>query len=450
MMQRKKFLIGPAVIDCNRGDQALLWQAVDIVRQAYPDCEVAVMADINDDPEDVQTCQTRMLGFPVIPILLPGPRRSATPGKQEIIDSGWSLLKIKVRATLDFVQTLILLMLPRSRTLARLLLGKNRYRTYEYLRDCNALVIKGGGYIYAHRGLRGAYFIWFGLFPLMLAQGCGIKVIILPNSFGPFDTTWGRWLARKVLIRCKIVTAREPISFEVLNSLMPGKAKLFPDMAFNLETVDSNWAKEEIIRHGIPLGKKPCVGITMRPWRFPDAKNPRERYHNYVQSFCKLIEYLLNRGYATVLFAHVIGPHAHEDDRIALHDVLHAVPEADRVFYVDGVYNCRQVKTLYGFMDFMVCTRFHSAIFSIAQEIPCLAVSYQGYKATGIMSQIGLEDFVCSINEVDGDTLISIFERLVNEQQAVKQKIREYTGICRKRLQALRELIVSEIDSTPS
>ena len=450
MIQRKKFLIGPAALDCNRGDQALLWQAIGVVRQAYPDCEVAVMAGVSDDTEDSQIRQTRKLGFHIMAVLLPSPRRSATPGKQEVIDSGWSLVKMKVRAMLDLVQTLVLLVSPRNRKVARLLLGKARYQTYEYLRDCNALVIKGGGYIYAYRGLRWAYYIWFGLFPLMLAQRCGINVIVLPNSFGPFDTKWGQWLARKVLSRCKIVTTREPKSFEVLNALMPGKAKLFPDMAFNLEPADSKWAKEELIRYGIALGKRPCVGITMRPWRFPNAEYPIEKYMNYVKSFSSLIEHLLDSGYTPVLFAHVIGPHAHEDDRIALRDVLQATSKADQVFYIDGDYNCKQLKALYGLMDFMVCTRFHSAIFSIAQQIPSLAISYQGYKATGIMSEIGLEDFVCSINDVDGNILIKAFEKLVAEQQEVKQKMHKYMSACQERLQGLRELIISEINGRPS
>jgi colanic acid/amylovoran biosynthesis protein len=440
--------MGPGVLDCNRGDQALVWEAIRTLRKCSPDCEIAIMSDVYDDPDDNQSRQTRKLGIEILPLLLPNPRRAATKNKVEVIDSGWSLVKMRLRAILDFIEMNILLLLPRSWNLSRISFGKDRYRTYEFLRECDAFVIKGGGYIYAYRGLRWAYYIWFGLFPLMLAQRCGINVIILPNSFGPFDTKWGRWLARRVLSRCEIVTAREPESFEVLNALTPGHAKLFPDMAFNVEPVDSQWAKEELICHGIALGKKPCVGITMRPWRFPNAEDPREKYMNYIKAFATLIEYLLDNGYTPVLFAHVVGPHAHEDDRIALHDVLQATPATDRVIYIDGDYNCRQIKSLYGLMDFMVCTRFHSAIFSIAQDIPCLVIGYQGYKATGIMGEIGLENFVCSIDDVDCDLLIRAFERLVANQREVKQNMDTYVTGCRQRLNQLYDLIVAKIKET--
>lgn len=443
--RQKKFLIGPSVLDCNRGDQALVWEAIDTLRKASPDCEIAIMSDTYDDPEDMQSRQTRKLGINILPTLLPNPRRAATQGKEEIIDSGYSLLKMKMRAVLDFVLMQGLLMLPRSRRLARLLLGKDRYKTYAYLRECAALVIKGGGYIYAYRGLRWAYYVWFVLFPLMLAQRCGISVVILPNSFGPFDTRWGRWLAARVLGRCRIVTTREPHSYKVLNSIIPDKAELYPDMAFRLRPESSDWAWAELMRCGVPLREKTCVGITMRPWRFPNARAPQEKYSSYIRAFAKLIEHLLENGYAPVLYAHVIGPHSHENDRIALQDVLRATSAADRVFYVDGDYNCRQVKSLYGIMDFMICTRFHSAIFGIAGQVPCLAMSYQGYKATGIMEEIGLEDFIFPIDDIDSNLLTGAFDGLVADQQKVKQKMKAYMDACLGRLSNLQTLITSEI-----
>jgi colanic acid/amylovoran biosynthesis protein len=448
MSSRKKFLIGPAALDCNRGDQALVWEAINIICQASPDCEIAIMSHIYDDPEDMQSRQMRKLGIDVLPSLLPNPRRASTKGKREVIDSGWSLVKMEIRAILDFIQMQSLLIFWRSHKLVKFLLGEDRYKTYEFLQDCDAMVIKGGGYIYAYRGLRWAYYIWFGLFPLMLAQKFGVKVIILPNSFGPFDTRWGRWLARRVLSRCEVVTARESKSFEVLNAVVPGKVKLFPDMGFNLEPADSEWAKRELISHGVPLGKKPCVGITMRPWRFPNAEDPQARYRNYIRAFTELCEYLLKKGYAPVLYAHVIGPHAHENDRIALKDVLKEISQAGQVVYIDGDYNCKQIKPLYGQMDFMISTRFHSAIFSIAQQVPCLAVSYQGYKATGIMDEIGLKDYCLPIDKIDGDLLIEAFERLVTNRQEVKQKMSTYMNTCQERLSCLQELVAAKVSET--
>lgn len=448
MSKNHKFLIGPAALDCNRGDQALAWEAIGLLRQVSPNCEIAIMSDFYADPNDCQSRQTRKLGISVIPSLLFNPRRVANSDKNEIFDPGWSSFKMKIQALLDFVQSQFLLIWANNQILARLLLGKHRYESYKYLRSCDALVIKGGGYIYAYRGLRWAYFIWFTLFPLKLAQRCGVKVIILPNSFGPFETKWSRWLARSVLGKCEVITTRELKSLEVINTVIPGKAESFPDMAFSLEPEDSEWAKKELMNHGVPVEEGMCVGLTMRPWRFPNIKNPKEKYSQYIQSFVELIKYLLGNGYTPVLFAHVTGPHSHENDRLAIEEVLNALLGIEGVFYVHGDYDCKQVKSFYGLMDFMVCTRFHSAIFSISQEVPCLAISYQGYKAGGIMSEMGLEHFTLAIEELSSELLIKTFERLISRQQIVKQKMNTYMNVCDERLCNLKEIIESEIGKT--
>jgi colanic acid/amylovoran biosynthesis protein len=140
-----------------------------------------------------------------------------------------------------------------------------------------------------------------------------------------------------------------------------------------------------------------------------------------------------------------VGPHAHEDDRIALRAVLEETSVAERVRFVDGDYDCRQVKALYQFMDFMVCTRFHSAIFSVAQNVPCVAVSYQGYKAPGIMQEIGLQDYCLSIETVNAESLIEAYEKLVAAREEVKQKMKIYMDACRQRLADLQHLVDQEI-----
>lgn len=443
-----RFLIGPAALDCNRGDQALLWACIDSIRKVRPGCALAIMAENWDDPEDLQTRQTRRLGLEFLPAVLPNPRRAATKGKQEIVDSGWSLVKMQFRAMLDLMEMLILLAAPRWRSLARLLLGADRFRTYEYLHGCDAIVVKGGGWMYAYRGLRWAYYIWFGLFPLLLARRLAVKVVILPNSYGPFDTRWSRWLTRRVLKGCHLLTAREPESLRAIDQVLPGEAKLFPDMGFALAPAEPGWARDELLRQGVPLDEKTCVGVTMRPWRFPNADDPKTAYQQYVASFAKLLERLVARGWAPVLFAHVIGPHAHEDDRIALRDVMETCPVADQVVLVDADYDCRQIKAMYGHMDYMVCTRFHSAIFAMGHHIPCVALSYQGYKATGIMGEAGLRDFIIQIDDVSPESLLGLFQDLLGREELIRERLRVYTDNCRHRLDELDRLVNDRIGAS--
>jgi len=444
-----KIMIAPRSLDSNKGDQALMLRAVEFVRSADDGCEVGIMTEDPDGDGKAQVRHTRSERVNIFSPILPHPRRVANKRIRKVIDSGSVLWKMRCRAILDFFQSILILFCSGHPRLARTLLGKERFRTYVYLRSCRALIVRGGGFIYAHGGVYWAYFLWFSLFIITLAHRCGIPVIVLPNSFGPFDTRWSRWWAGRVLRRCRILTAREYISRNVLELYLRAHPLLFPDMAFGLEPSAASWARKELEGRGVPLGRKLCVGVTMRPWRFLNVKNCRARYESYLRSFASFLEYAVAGGFAPVLFAHSVGPHAHEDDRIALNAVLDLSSVADEVIMIDDDYDCRQAQALYGCMDYMVCTRFHSAIFSINQKVPCLAVSYQGYKVKGIMEEIGLGNFILSIDSISAVKLISAFESLRVEKKEVRKKMEDYGKACRDRLDELRRLMVGQLHSAP-
>ena len=85
------------------------------------------------------------------------------------------------------------------------------------------------------------------------------------------------------------------------------------------------------------------------------------------------------------------------------------------------------------------------AIFSIAQQVPCLAIAYQGPKATGIMEEIGLSDFIFSIYDINDNLLIEAFERLVVKQKEVKKQMKAYTFDCSQRLNELEKIVTVKL-----
>ena len=94
---------------------------------------------------------------------------------------------------------------------------------------------------------------------------------------------------------------------------------------------------------------------------------------------------------------------------------------------------------------FMVCTRFHSAIFAIAQNVACLVVSYQGHKAAGIMEEIGLGEHCVDIAAVEPESLCRMFDRLVEDRDEVMRKMDAYMVSCRSRLHEFERCVASEL-----
>jgi colanic acid/amylovoran biosynthesis protein len=66
---------------------------------------------------------------------------------------------------------------------------------------------------------------------------------------------------------------------------------------------------------------------------------------------------------------------------------------------------------MYGGLDLLVGTRFHSVIFAMTASVPVLAIEYE-HKTSGIMKDLGLDEWVHDITTVDGDTLTAALRRL--------------------------------------
>ncbi len=58
------------------------------------------------------------------------------------------------------------------------------------------------------------------------------KIVIMPNSFGPFMGKLEKRIVKKVLNKCELIYARENISREYLQNLLGREIYLSPDLGF--------------------------------------------------------------------------------------------------------------------------------------------------------------------------------------------------------------------------
>lgn len=438
----KKILIIPATVDCNRGDQALVWGAIDFLESLLVGgTQIKLSTESSDPATDPAFRQTFARGYRFNRMLLRNPNRILGDEENNIHYAHGAIFLLALRAVVDFLQSVVILFFSAWPFLVRCFLKQDKKIAYTWFCQADAVVIKGGGFIYSYRGLKYAYYLWYSLFHIFLAQRLNIPVIILPNSFGPFETKFSRWLAQKALKRCVLVTTRETQSQNVLNTFIPGFAQQFPDMAFMLKVRDNDfeWACKELQKFGVKTDGT-AVGVTMRPWRFPDNLDPKTAYENYLETMAQFILYLFRQGLQPVLFAHVRGIGKHETDRFALEACQKRIA-GEQPILVDAEYNCVQMKALYSYLGYMVGTRFHSCIFAMSQGVPTLAISYQGYKASGIMSDMGLSEFHIHINDVSLDRLVNTFNLLQKKREQVRNICKTYVLDVERKMSDLRLLV---------
>lgn len=422
-------VVVPAVTDLNRGDQALAWEAARLIEEFGVAGEVLFL-DAGEDANEreLQTAQTRARGYQVLRRILPHPRRGRYSAGDRVREGRVSVILMVVHSLRDLFWGTALLFFARFPRIVRLMLREaERWRTYEAFRNAEVVVVKGGGFLHAYGSIRDVYYIWYQLFYFRLARRLNKPVVVLPNSFGPFRGISVKVQIKSALSRCAFISARESVSAEVLQKVIERKVPVFPDMGYFLDESAADKGQEVLCRFGVPLGYQKYVGFTVRPYRFPGSRNPLLAYSKYLDAVANLINYVASKGFFSVLVTQVAGPSAHEDDRLAVRDLLLKAGDVPCV-WIDFRGDCRELKGIYGGFDYMVGTRFHSVIFAQGVGVPSLAIAYGGNKAAGIMRDMGLGDYVIPIEHVTGKALCRKFDRLMEREEYVREKLRFWRG----------------------
>lgn len=427
------FVIVPGCSDLNRGDQALAWETREVAQDAGFVGRYAIVSESNEPVK-----QTRREGFDSIVPVLEHPSR-LFKNKQNMEYTKGLKIKWGIVAVGDFLRSLLVLS-PVTRSLGLALTNKRSREAFDTFKSAKAVFMKGGGLIQTYGGLTSTYSAYFWVFHMKLAISLGIPVYIMPNSFGPFKGPFVKGIVKSLFKDCRLVTAREEFSQKMVHDDLGMDIPLFPDLAFYLKR-SQRLSKDDMAKqYDLPNDRK-WVAITARPYRFPGSDNPEADYEQYQKSLIEFAQWLYANGYMPVFIEHTLAVNAHENDGACIRDIIKHLDSDQYRFISNPDLDCRDLKSIYSFCDYTIGTRFHSVIFSLSEGTPSIAISYVGNKATGIMHDIGLPEYVLSIRDISADSLKRRFSELTSDEADVLKKVNDYKARCATRRQQLIELI---------
>jgi colanic acid/amylovoran biosynthesis protein len=450
----KKIILIPSNTDLNRGDQALVWESInvinDVCRYNHEETKILLVQSGSDNSEiNLQTNQTRKQGYDFIVPLLKHPGRHI---KNKTSRYGLKIMILwGMQALIDLLtSSLLLVRIKWVNEIGKCFLDVKQVNALQKFKRADAIFVKGGGMIHSYDSITDIYTVYYLMFQIMVAIRYGKDVYILPNSIGPLKNKLVKLLVGRILKRCKLVTVRENISYKIVHDDLKIPAYRFYDLGFYLTPSNKDWSfylKDK----GVPIKEKKCVVVTMRPYRFAGYENAERLYSNYIASIVNLVSNLVKRGYHVTFFAHTLGPSVHEDDRIALRNAISQLSEPCRkdISYIeDESLTCEDVEKIYSYYNFMVGTRFHSVIFSLNVGVPAIAIAYGGNKSRGIMRDIGLEDFVLNIDELHDNSIIECFIALEKRKDEYLRKLENAKNEIANQREALLLTIVRRMYNT--
>ena len=236
--------------------------------------------------------------------------------------------------------------------------------------------------------------------PMVLALLLGKRLILLPQTIGPFEKHLTRLIARYILRGAEVVYSRDRKGVTDTANLLAGKTVLGKlrfgyDVGFVVDAVrpsDAEWlsslayAKE----------RTTLVGVNVSGLLFMGGYTRRNMFRlktQYDQLVYEILGYLVEQEHCCVLLVpHVLGPEGSEADSAICRKLFEELQPryGDRLKLVPEGLNEREMKYVIGCCDFFVGARMHACIAALSQAVPTLPVAYSD-KFKGVMESTGAE-----------------------------------------------------------
>ncbi len=311
------------------------------------------------------------------------------------------------------------------------------------------VVISKGGQFYrfvTKNPFRGFLASYMAFYTVLLCIRLRKRVAFVSHTFGPFNNSGSRCIARYVLNKACYVGCREGISHEILLKLgvEPTKLDVIPDTAFALLPAGNPWLQEFMKKKGISPGRYAVV--IAKNWSFDEHKvDQRGVLHDrYIKLMARVSDYLGRKAESVLLMVHNDGKHSPcENDAVPVHGIVANMELKDKAIVVNNDLSAQEQCILYGHAQIVIATRLHAAIFALIGGAPCVAISYS-HKTEGIMQMLGLRRYVIDIATFDYTETIGLIEDVgsnwKNLREPVSERIEGFTMQLRSTVRSLLPL----------
>ncbi len=269
--------------------------------------------------------------------------------------------------------------------------------------------------------------------PQLLALFMGRRLVLMPQTLGPFRSRIARLVARFIIGRSDIVYSRDYAGINDMKEFLgvrdaPERIRFCYDVGFVLDpskpertelkkVFDGRDAKSLLVGFNVSglLAMGGYTGGNMFGLRF-----------DYMSLVREAVDLLITKKKATVvLIPHVFGGQAHAESDATVcatlyNDLRHRYK--NRLFAVKESYNQHEIKHIIGQCDFFIGSRMHACIAALSQCVPAVAIAYSR-KFRGVMESIGLEGMVADPCFMDKKEIMDIIEKALDGRERTREAL---------------------------
>lgn len=313
-------------------------------------------------------------GIEAVPPAIP----FAPPGDGSVLSRGWEFAAGSIWATI--------LLIPLGaglRAVSRSLARWSGSAGLLELLAADVVVLAGGGYLFSARRKFNASLL-HSLAILWLASVTHRRLVMMPQSIGPLDGWFDRWLVKKTLGRVTPIVVRETTSFaEVVELLHPNDVRLCPDVTLY------GWVAP--VTATPRTGQRARIGVVVMDWTWARGAT-QQGLERYMRELATLIADLKRAGIDAVLLGGSKLPELGQDDMVVAERIATLVlAETGNAPELVELSDPETFQSLLSTLDLVVGTRLHSCLLAFASGVPAIGLGYQP-KTRGTFELLGMDE----------------------------------------------------------
>jgi len=283
--------------------------------------------------------------------------------------------------------------------------------------------------------------------PQILAIAVGARLILLPQTFGPFRKRISRMPARYIVKHSNLICSRDRHGKNELEKLvgnlqLDGKLCLCPDAAFILSPSEPAIIDADLLRAKLTADSI-IAGLNVSGLLFNGGYSRGDMFKlqvDYRQLLYSIIERLMAyKNVTVVLVPHVFTPHrsieSDVDACLTVYDET-AGRYPGRILLIKQNYDQSQVKYIIGLCDLFIGSRMHSCIAALSQNIPCVGLAYSR-KFQGVFQTVDAENFVVDMRDTAEKQALETIENALQQRNVISKHLKTITSRVRDRVYSL-------------
>ncbi|MDJ0979599.1 MAG: polysaccharide pyruvyl transferase family protein [Erythrobacter sp.] len=254
---------------------------------------------------------------------------------------------------------------------------------------------------------------------IRMAKRYGKKVILMPQSFGPWE--WGEdddaeFLRRvkKELSYCTRIYPREKEGYSSLKSLGLGNVELSADMVIREKTFPE---AGDIVASGVTQDldypEEGSVGFIVNEnlFRIGDPETVRGLY-------AQMLDKLVDKG-EVVYFLNTSGA-----DLDLTEQILRQTRNRDKVRVITGEYSSPELIDMISRFKYVVASRYHSIVFAFRSGVPAIIFGWAA-KYTDLAAHFGQERYVVDVRDPGVEQIMEMIDTMGANYEEESQRIKD-------------------------